>query len=42
MLLDGVDVDELAHAPAVAELHHAGDLGEQRVVLAPADIQCPA
>src|SRR5208283_4185584 len=35
----GLDADELAHAPAVAELHHAGHLGEERVVLAPADIQ---
>src|SRR5271157_755025 len=35
----GVDGDELAHAPAVPELDHAGHLGEKRVVLAPADIE---
>src|SRR5690348_13875616 len=30
--------DELAHPPAIVKLNHAGDLGEQRVVLAPAYI----
>src|SRR5690348_525691 len=30
--------DELAHPPAIVKLDHAGDLGEQRVVLAPAHV----
>src|SRR5580692_6713838 len=34
----GVDVDVLAHAAAVAEFDHAGDFGEQGVVLAAADV----
>src|ERR1035437_1494582 len=33
-----LDVDELAHPSAVLELHHAGDLGEQGIVLAPTDV----
>src|SRR5581483_4782063 len=38
-LLGSLDADELAHAAAVFEFHHAGDFREQRVVFAPADIQ---
>src|SRR5271156_4932043 len=34
----GMDVDELAHAPAIAEFNDPGDLGEQSVVLAAADV----
>src|SRR5215471_4244417 len=37
-LCAGLDVNEPAHATAVAELDHAGHLGEESVVLAPADI----
>jgi len=37
-LCAGLDVDELAHATAVAELDDASDLGEESVVLTPADI----
>ena len=37
-LFGGHDADELAHAAAVAEFDDAGDLGEQRVVLADADV----
>src|SRR6266704_6178681 len=32
------DVDETAHAAAIAEFDHAGHFGEQRVILAPADV----
>ena len=32
------NADEFAHAAAIAELDHAGDFGEQGVVLAPADV----
>ena len=32
------DVDELAHAAAIAKLDDARDFGEQRIVFAPADI----
>src|ERR1035438_727532 len=39
ILLDGVDADELTQMAAVLELHHAGYFGEQRVVLAPADVE---
>ena len=39
ILLDGVDADELAEPAAILELDHAGYLGEQRVVLAPADVE---
>jgi hypothetical protein len=38
MLLCRDNADELAHAAAVAEFNHSGDLGEQRVVLAQTDI----
>src|SRR5581483_2998390 len=38
-LRDFLDVDELAHPPSVVELHHARHFGEQRIVLAPADVQ---
>jgi len=39
LLLDcGVDVYELTHTAAVPEFNHTGDLGEQGIVLAPADI----
>src|SRR5690242_16083006 len=34
----GGDVDELAHAAAVLEFDHARHLGEQCVVLAPANV----
>src|ERR1035438_6140845 len=33
-----MDVDELAHPSAILKLHHARDLGEQGVVLAPTDV----
>src|SRR5947209_8399275 len=33
-----LDADKLAHPAAVAELHDAGDLRKQRIVLAPADV----
>src|ERR1041384_7429603 len=36
VLVDRIDGDELAHAAAVGELDDAGDLGEERVVLAAA------
>ena len=32
------DVDELAHPAAIAKFDHAGDLREQRVVLAQTDV----
>jgi hypothetical protein len=32
------DADELAHPAAIAKLNDAGDLGKQRVVLAPAHV----
>ena len=35
---NGFDADVFAHLAAIAELDDAADLGEQRVVLAPADI----
>src|SRR6476469_6458935 len=34
-LLGRLDVDKLAHAAPVAEIDHAGHLGEQGIVLAP-------
>src|SRR5947209_8210794 len=34
----GLDADKLAHPSTIAELHDAGDLREQGVVLAPADV----
>src|SRR5690349_12874523 len=38
-LLGRLDVDKLAHAAPVAEIDHAGHLGEQGIVLAPADVE---
>jgi hypothetical protein len=35
---DFLDADEFALAATVAVLHHAGHLGEERVVLAPPDV----
>jgi hypothetical protein len=37
-LSDFLDADEPAQAAAVPELDHTGHLGEQRVILAPADV----
>src|SRR4029077_13029272 len=37
-LLRLAHADEIAHTPAVVKLDHAGDLGEQRVVLAPTHV----
>jgi hypothetical protein len=37
-LLRCADADELAHAPAIAELDDAAYLGEQRVVFADTDV----
>src|SRR5579863_4158005 len=34
----GSDIDELAHAAAIAEFHDAADFREQGVVTAPADV----
>src|ERR1043166_9114075 len=39
VLRDFVDGDELAHAAAVFELHDAGHLREQRIVLTPTDVR---
>src|SRR5713101_11170 len=33
-----LDVDEFAHPSAIPELDHAGDFGEQGIVLAPTDV----
>src|ERR1700722_4689740 len=38
LILSGDDVDELAHASAIAELDRAGDGRKQRVVLTQADV----
>jgi hypothetical protein len=36
---DRVDTDVLAHPSAISKLHDARDLGEQRVIRSPADVQ---
>src|SRR6516162_7261121 len=33
-----LNVDELTHPSTIFELHHASDLGEESVVLAPTDV----
>src|SRR5579872_897424 len=37
-LLYGADTDIFAQPPAIVEFHYPGDLGKQRVILAPAHV----